>query len=228
MVDEIYTHFNKSIDDYDTVADLVVFKNDELHQALVKLISYSKDKPIRVLDLGCGTGQGMKLILGLFPNSFITGVDFSSKMIIKAKETLAGYKNFELFEADFRTFNFPNGLDLVISAIAIHNITHDEKEKLFKNIYSSLKQGGAFLNGDFIEGETPLIQKQYEQSYRDYLEKNLTGHELEIWKKHAFVDDKPMKFSDQFTLLTKVGFKEVAMTWQFNNEAIYCAKKWTA
>ena len=88
MSKEIKKHFSKTVGDYDTVADKVVFKNNELHDELVKSIPFKKDEKIHVLDLGCGTGHGMKLISDLFPNSTLVGIDFSSLMIAKSRDKL--------------------------------------------------------------------------------------------------------------------------------------------
>ena len=40
-MDDIKIHFSKTVEDYDTVADKVVFKNNELHDELIKVISFS-------------------------------------------------------------------------------------------------------------------------------------------------------------------------------------------
>jgi len=112
-----------------------------------------------------------------------------------------------------------------MSAVTIHNISHKQKKLLFKKIYDSLSENGVFINGDFIEAEIAELNIQYQAIYRKFLESNLTGEELQVWLKHAFVDDKPMKLSEQFELLKDCGFKEISLLWQFNNEAVYIARK---
>jgi len=51
MDNNIFVHFNKTIDDYDVVADKVVMKNSELHETILKAIPFLKDKQFKVLDL---------------------------------------------------------------------------------------------------------------------------------------------------------------------------------
>ena len=77
IMNRIKTHFSEKIEDYDTVASKVVFKNDELHDELVNAISFDNNKQLNVLDFGCGTGHGMMLVAKLFPKAQITGIDFS-------------------------------------------------------------------------------------------------------------------------------------------------------
>lgn len=225
-MDNIKFHFSKTVDDYDTVADKVVMKNEELHQQLIDAIPFSKQDSFKILDLGCGTGHGINLICNIFSHAQITGIDFSPKMIEKCQENITSVQNrIQFIEADFNVIDFPEKYDVIISAIAIHNSTHEQKKQLFKKIYENLNQNGIFINADFIEAETPELNEQYRQIYKAYLETHLTGEELQVWLKHAFVDDKPMKLSEQFAVLNQAGFSHQTLLWQFNNEAIYITKK---
>ena len=225
-MDEIFEHFSKTIDDYDTVADKVVMKNDELHESVVNSLPFNSGMKLNIVDLGSGTGHGMRLILNKFPQAKVTGIDFSLRMISKSQTNLIEFRDqFKLINKDFNKVDFENDYDAIVSAVTIHNSAHEQKKELFKKIYGSLKKGGVFVNGDFIEGETEEISKKYQELYRDYLKSNLIGHELEVWLRHAFVEDKPMKLSEQFRILHTAGFKEVKLVWQFNNMAVYIAVK---
>lgn len=222
----IYVHFSKTVDDYDILAEKVVMKNDELQEVLVNSIPFHFQKPIKVLDLGSGTGRGMFLVIKKFPNAKVTGIDFSKKMIIKSSKKLKRFKErFNLIEANFNVVELGENYDAIVSAIAIHNNTHQEKKKLFEKIYKSLKKGGIFINGDFIEGETVDLDKKYQSIYKEYLIKNLRGNELKVWLRHVFKEDRPMRLSKQFTLLKNIGFKKIKLIWQLNNEAVYLTYK---
>jgi tRNA (cmo5U34)-methyltransferase len=226
MVNPILNHFSKNVDDYDTVADKVVMKNNELHDCLISSIPFGLDKKFKVLDLGCGTGHGMSLILKKFKNAKVTGVDFSKRMILKSKENIKEFlERINLIEEDFNKMRFNENYDVVISAIAIHNSNHNQKRDLFKKIFNCLNDGGFFINGDFVEGESIDIDKKYKQVYKNFLETNLEGVELDVWLRHAFKEDMPMALSQQIGALKKEGFKDIKKLWQFNNEVIYISKK---
>jgi tRNA (cmo5U34)-methyltransferase len=222
----IFTHFSETVDDYDTVADKVVMKDDELHNYLVNSISFDSNKELNILDLGCGTGHGMLLMLEKFPNSKITGIDFSNKMILASKEKLKDFSDrIKLLEKDFNEIEFNEKYDAIVSAIAIHNSSHEQKIRLFKKIFDSLNENGIFINADFIQGESSELEIQYKNIYKTFLKKNLSGDELKVWLRHAFEEDMPMKLSEQFKILREIGFKEIELIWQFNNEVIYKIKK---
>jgi len=226
MNKDIYIHFSKTVDDYDTVADKVVMKNAELHNCLVNSIYFDSRKNLNILDLGSGTGHGMSLILKKFPKAKVTGIDFSHKMIAKSRKKLREFlERVRLIEKDFNEIEFNEKYDAIVSAVAIHNSSHKQKDGLFKKIYNSLNEGGLFVNGDFIEGESPEMNEQFRMIYRNFLEKNLSGHELKVWLRHAFEEDMPMALSQQFKLLKKHSFYGLELVWQFNNEVVYVARK---
>jgi tRNA (cmo5U34)-methyltransferase len=226
MNEQIYIHFSKTVDDYDTVAEKVVFKNKELHYVLINAIPFNSEKKLEVLDLGSGTGHGMLLTLKKFANAKVTGVDFSHRMILKSKKNLNKLlRRATLVEANFNEKEINQKYDAIVSSVAIHNSIHEQKRVLFKKIFNSLNKDGVFINGDFIEGESSEINEHYKNIYKDYLEKNLKGHELKVWLKHAFEEDLPMRLSEQFKILREIGFKDIKLIWQFNNEAIYVARK---
>ncbi len=219
-------HYTEVVNDYDVLADKVVMRNEELHQAILNEIKFEVGAGLNVLDLGCGTGHGMGLILDRFPNAYVTGVDFSQEMILAARQKLSSFKErFDLIETDLVNFETDKTFDVIISAVTIHNLPHEEKALIFRKIYSLLNKDGIFVNGDFIEGENKETNDLIKKEYREYLEANLSGEMLKKWLKHAFEEDAPMKFSEQTELLKRIGFKKVNQAWQYSNELVYVAEK---
>ncbi len=226
MPNKIFTHFTKTVSDYDTVADKVVMKNDELHDLLIQAIPFKPEDKISILDLGCGTGHGMNLILKKFPKAMVTGIDYSAKMTEKSEKNLETFSGrYTLLEQNFNEIEFPQKYDAIVSAVAIHNSTHAQKRRLFKRIYASLNKNGVFINGDFITGENKEIDLQYKSIYRKYLKNNLSGAELKVWLKHAFEEDMPIQLSKQFAILKMIGFRDTELIWQLVNEAVYISRK---
>lgn len=107
---------------------------------------------LKVIDLGCGTGELTSELPDYLPGSEITGIDSSSEMLEKAKpletDKLKFYQRTieEQLESD-KTF------DLIISNAAIQWC--DDHEKLFPEIISKINKGGQLAvqvpsNHDFI------------------------------------------------------------------------------
>jgi 2-polyprenyl-3-methyl-5-hydroxy-6-metoxy-1,4-benzoquinol methylase len=122
-------------------------------------------KDAKVLELGCGTGR---LTIPLAKNGYnITGVDFTSSMLqkAKAKTTKAGL-NIEFIEADMRTLSLSEKFDLIfIPFNSIHHLYKNEDLfNTFKVVKHHLKDGGLFLLDCFnpniqyiVEGEKETI-----------------------------------------------------------------------
>lgn len=105
------------------------------------------DRAKDILDIGIGTGlltetlyeAGMK----------ITGVDFSSRMLDRAKTKMP--------QGRFLTFDLNNGLpkelegesfDHIISSYAVHHIDDERKIELFNMLMQHLRHAGLMLIGD--------------------------------------------------------------------------------
>jgi len=100
-----------------------------------------------ILDIGVGTGN---LALLLYEKgASIDGVDFSSKMLEKAKEKMLG--------GNFYLFDFSRGLpskllskkyNYVISSYAFHHLNDSTKLNLILTLKDLLKVNGKILIGD--------------------------------------------------------------------------------
>jgi len=223
---KIKNHFNSEIVDYDACCDKVVPMNDEIHNIIVDSIPFDKKSRIKVLDLGVGTGLGALKILNEFPNSQLTGIDFSSKMISRARERLRLFGNrIKLIEADFNKIDFPEKYDVIVSVVTIHNSNKTDQKKLIGKIFNHLNGNGCFLNGDFTKTKLEFLNKKLDQFYKEYLKNNLRGEELKIWLRHAFKEDKPLVLEDQFLCMKEAGFREIECIWRYQNLAIYYGMK---
>ena len=126
---------------------------------------------------------------------------------------------------DFTNYEFDQKFDVIISAVAIHNVTHKEKSDLFKKIFNSLTDSGVFVNGDFYKHESDVFNEFLKDKYKQFLQDNLSGNELKVWLHHAFKEDMPMTLTEQYSILTDTGFKQLDLQWLFNNEVVYIARK---
>ena len=114
------------------------------------------DAALRVLDVGGGYGFISAAVLKAFPRAQVTLQDFSEPMIEQARVYLApqaAQMQFEL--SDLRDPTWSVGLgpfDLVVSAIAIHNLRDlAAMASCYAAIRSLLVPGGWFLDCDHLD-----------------------------------------------------------------------------
>jgi malonyl CoA-acyl carrier protein transacylase len=120
------------------------------------LNSSSKDKTIRILELGAGTGSTTSYLLPLFSNHKVEYIftDISPAFFIKAKEKFSDY-NF----IDYKVLNIEkeiaaqgfdkNSFDIIIASNVIH-ATKDLKES-FGNIKSLINPNGLLILNEVTE-----------------------------------------------------------------------------
>ncbi|MBI3726591.1 methyltransferase domain-containing protein [bacterium] len=96
---------------------------------------------MRVLDLGCGTGELTARLLDLSPGAEVTGVDSSESMLARARALARPGLRFE--QGRIETWEPRSPLDLVFSHAALHWV--DDHPALFARLAGFLARGGQLL-----------------------------------------------------------------------------------
>jgi len=135
--DAVATYYD-ALDAYDSLyADPVSHAEDAAVRALVARTLQLRPGS-RVLDLGCGTGFGSRIL----PGVRYVGVDISRRMLANADARSA---NASLLLADFERLTFRQGsLDALVSFYG--SLSHAERpERMIERVYDWLRPGGQFL-----------------------------------------------------------------------------------
>lgn len=97
-----------------------------------------------ILDLGCGDGKISAILAELAPRGSIIGIDQSENMIRFArKQYKKKYQNLSFFVLDALKLAYITKFDIVFSSFALQWI--EDKKKIFKRIYNSLKASGQLV-----------------------------------------------------------------------------------
>jgi SAM-dependent methyltransferase len=107
----------------------------------------NRDKKIRILDIGCGTGRHA---IELAKRGYkVTGIDFSGSMLARARENAArSAVKADFIKADARYFKLRSkyGLVIMICGGAFSLMETDEMDyMILKNAARSLKNKGKFI-----------------------------------------------------------------------------------
>jgi tRNA threonylcarbamoyl adenosine modification protein (Sua5/YciO/YrdC/YwlC family) len=107
-----------------------------------------------VLELGTGTGETARRLLGAHPNAFLVGIDSSAKMLAVARDSLPPGR------VDLRVAPIEDALpegpfDLVASALCVHHLSGPEKASLFERVRAALRPGGRFVLADVVVPDDP-------------------------------------------------------------------------
>lgn len=132
--------FNRAAMGYDQHAALQKTVADHLLQRL----QWLKLAPKTIVDLGAGTGYGIKSLLAQYPQANIVAVDIAENMLDVCRQQYSYHKNCQYLCADMRSIPLAeNSIDMIISSLAIH--WEDDLLSCFSQIEKILSPGGVFL-----------------------------------------------------------------------------------
>lgn len=190
----------------------------------------------RILDLGCGDGIVAYELLKNDDSIEATLIDGSEDMLSKAKDHLKNFRNIHFIRASFqevlKTGSTLQRYDFIVSSLAIHHLTMEEKTALFRIVYSHLNFDGWFLNVDVILAPSDALEQWYLALWNQWIDERRSFLRLEgdqyddvIRRYKDNTDNKPDTLDAQLKALQTIGFKNVDCFYKYGIFAIYGGKK---
>ncbi|MEW6356192.1 MAG: class I SAM-dependent methyltransferase [Planctomycetota bacterium] len=132
---------------------------EQMHSVIVENIPADRDTPLRVMDVGGGSGTLIRRILETFPNSTAVYVDklaypeLKKEVVEQMLGKLAGKVTFlwNDFGAEGWDAKIKDPLDVVVSNRAIHHLEDAGKQRLYRQIFAHLREGGIFILGEEVK-----------------------------------------------------------------------------
>jgi SAM-dependent methyltransferase len=134
-------------------------RDDERRPRIIEMIALAElpqDAALAVLDVGGGYGFVTREVLRTFPNARVTLQDYSQLMLDRARERLekwSGRMTYVLADLTDPAWSARVGgpFDLIVSAIAIHNLRdRGAITACYRAIAGLLKPGAPFLDYDLF------------------------------------------------------------------------------
>jgi len=184
-------------------------------------------KPLRILDLGCGTGNLTQRILEHFPDAQIDVLDLSEDILEESRKRFANKSNINYIQADFKNMNLPEAsYDLVMSSIAIHHVEDPFKFKLYMDVYQSLKKDGLFIFADQTRGINDEIYfKNIECWKSEAFKLGSTEENWNMWMAHQDAHDFHSPVGWHLENMKNAGFNEVDLLSKYLMWGVFWAKK---
>jgi len=191
---------------------------EDFYRAVAQPIPKS-ERPLEILDLGCGTGLELQAVFERSPEARITAVDLSPGMLAELERKYAvrseqieiiceSYLEVELSEARY---------DLALSVMTMHHLLPDPKRTLYHKIFKSLKPGGLYIEGDYVVSQE--TSREMRSAYDELSEKHgAVGEGL-------YHLDLPLTLPIQKRLLLEAGFGAVREHWKQAEAVVLSAEK---
>lgn len=203
--------FNASIEYYDDWMKKALPGYSDIFKTAVDCVPFLSGNPIRVLDLGAGTGLFSQFILQSYPLASFTLVDVAEKMLDVARTRFqAETGQFQFEVSDYRNLEKKNDFDLIISSLSIHHLKDEEKRALFSKVFTSLQPSGVFINVDQVRPETREMRELYWHRWLHHVRQaGATEEQIQSSISRRNEYDKDASMSDQISWLQEAGFNSI-------------------
>ncbi len=167
----------------------------------------------RVLDLGCGDGRLLDLVLQARPEAVGVALDFSPHMLDLARKRFAGSSRVDVIVHDLdEPLPALGTFDAVVSSFAIHHLAHERKRQLYEEIWRLLDAGGVFCNLEHVASASVY-------GHTRFLEAMGTAPEDED------PSNKLLDVETQLEWLRDIGFVAVDCYWKWRELALLAGRK---
>lgn len=143
---------------YDLTRWMFLFKRKEILFNAKELFPEAKN----ILDVGCGTGESIKYLAELYPNSKIWGLDLSRSMLDIADKKTKQLANISLIQDYFPSNQLgKNKFDLIVFSYSLSMFNPGWKEAI-EHAYIQLEDDGVILLLDFNKTNSTLLKRWME------------------------------------------------------------------
>jgi tRNA (cmo5U34)-methyltransferase len=214
----------------------------ERQQAIIADLVASVE-PARVVELCCGAGDLLRLLLERLPEARALALDGSPTMLEQTQTTCAAYghrlevRPFELAARDWRRLE--PAPDAVCSSLAVHHLAGEDKRQLFADLHAALAPGGVFVLADLIRPDSDagwrIAAEDWdravaERSHTIYGDDRAQKKFLELrWNYFWWPDDNtidhPSTVAEHVAWLADAGFTAIELHWLLAGHAIFSARK---
>jgi tRNA (cmo5U34)-methyltransferase len=206
--------FDASARDYDRSRRQLVPCFDDFYASALELLPFAPEAPLRVLDLGAGTGLLSGFVRGRFARAELVLADVAPEMLRQARERFAGDPRVSFVPLDLEDPRWPAPLegvpfDAVVSCLAIHHVPDEGKRALFGRVCAALREGGVFVNADQLSGETPRVEAQQRAGWLRRVRELGTPEDVLAAAIERMRHDRPATLEAQLGWLRDAGFRDV-------------------
>jgi ubiquinone/menaquinone biosynthesis C-methylase UbiE len=167
----------------------------------------------RILDLGCGDGHLLALILAHCDKAAGVGLDFSPTMLQEAERRFVGeprvslvMHNLDAPLPDLGNFN------VIASSFAIHHCSDERKRDIYREVWNLLEPGGVFCNLEHVASPNAEVHNRFLKAM------NTCGEEEDP-------SNKLLDVETQLQWLRDIGYQDVDCYWKWRELALLIGRK---
>ncbi len=211
--------FDRWADTYDADRRVLIPSFDAFYGTAAEVAALDRSGPVRVLDLGAGTGLLSSVLAAALPEASFVLLDEAPAMLERAVERLAPLGDrVTTVVADLRDPLPPGPFDVVASALAVHHLDDDGKAALYLRASDVLAPGGVFVNAEQVAGPTPQLDARFKARWREHCRALGATDETLAAADARMAIDLPASVPAQLEMLDQAGLVDVGclfQSWRF-------------
>ncbi|PPR46151.1 MAG: Ubiquinone/menaquinone biosynthesis C-methyltransferase UbiE [Alphaproteobacteria bacterium MarineAlpha5_Bin8] len=200
LVQSLFTNVSKN---YDLMNDLMSFGTHRIwKKTLLEIMNIRSNE--KIIDVGSGTGDLIKLITKKNNNNEIYCVDLNANMLNECKNKFKNnkYNKIKFINANAENLPFQKNIfDKYIISFCLRNVTHIEKA--LSEAHRILKPGGSFYCLEFSTPNTTIINSLYNE-YKKKIIPFLGDKIANNKDAYKYLDESISLFPNQESLLDMI------------------------
>jgi ubiquinone/menaquinone biosynthesis C-methylase UbiE len=146
---------------------------------------YGAARPMKLLDVACGTGHLLRMLGKALPEARLFGLDLSPQYIARARETLPREMEVSLVCDDAEKLPFVDGhFDAATNVYLLHEVPRDVRARVLSEMFRVLRPGGLAVVADSLQfHDAPELTRElrafperfHEPYYEEYAAQDLAA-----------------------------------------------------
>lgn len=205
-----------NVSNYDEKIKITLPYYEDFYKQVIDVVKIQFDRPLRWLDVGCGTG---KMAEAAFNNVNIDRFVFydNSKQMIETAQKRFRNKNADFIALSAQELDRSDEFDIVTAIQVFHYLQREERTEAVRKCYNALRTNGMFITFENFAPFSEYGKGLFLNRWRQYqLSQGKSAGECDNHINRYGKDYFPISISEHLEVLNNCGFKGVEILWVSN------------
>lgn len=205
-----------NVSNYDEKIKMTLPYYEDFYNQVIDVVKIQFDKPLRWLDVGCGTG---KMAEAAFNNVNIDRFVFydNSKQMIETAQKRFRNKNADFIALSAQELDKSEEFDIATAIQVFHYLQREERTEAVRKCYNALRTNGMFITFENFAPFSECGKALFLNRWREYqLSQGKSAGECDNHINRYGKDYFPISISEHLEVLNNCGFKGVEILWVSN------------